>query len=197
MTVAEIRTLLARAFVADPLMVWVFPDERDRQEALAAWLGVSVERYVEAGEVDVVREERLAAVALWRRPSTSLAGPDDLLPSADGLLRAFVGADRAAEIAAGFAAVRARTPDDDVPSCYLHFLAVHPDARGRGLGGRLLRGVLDRSRAEGVPLRLDTTNPDNLPCYESHGRRVRSEARLGPAGPVRWGLQSTTGAAGS
>nr|WP_246405914.1 GNAT family N-acetyltransferase [Modestobacter versicolor] len=159
-----------------------------------------VERYVEAGEVDVVREERLAAVALWRRPSTTLAGPADLLPTADGLLRALLGADRAAEVAAGFAAVRAGTPEDDVPHCYLHFLAVDPDARRRGLGARLLAGVLDRSRAAGVPLRLDTTNPGNLPFYESHGLRVRSEARLGPTGPVMWGLQSTgttTGAAAS
>jgi hypothetical protein len=35
-TVAEIRTLLARAYVADPLLAWVFPDAQDRPEATAA-----------------------------------------------------------------------------------------------------------------------------------------------------------------
>ena len=190
MTVAEIRTLLARAYVEDPLLVWVFPDEQDRQEATAAWLGVSVERYVDAGEVDVVRAPDLAAVALWRLPSTALPGPAGLLPTAGGLLRAFVGAARAAEIAEGFAATRAQSPADDVPAAYLHFLAVDPEARRRGLGGRLLDGVLARARAEGLPLRLDTTNPDNLPFYEAHGLRVLSEARLGPSGPLMWAMGS-------
>lgn len=191
MTVGEIRTLLARAYVADPLLAWVFPDEQDRPEATAAWLGVAVERYVAAGEVDVVRADgALTAVALWRRPSTTLAGGPELLPTSAGLLRALLGTARAAEVGAGFAAARAAAPADDEPAAYLHFLAVDPDARGRGLGGRLLDGVLARCRDDGVPLRLDTTHADNVPFYEAHGLRVRSTARLGPTGPVMWGMES-------
>ena len=188
-TTAEVRTLLARAYVADPLLAWVFPDERHRLDATAAWLGVSVERYLAVGEVEHVREDgELAAVALWRRPATTLAGPPDQLPTAFGLLQALVGADRAAEVAAGFAA--APQPSADVPCAYLHFLAVAPGARGRGLGGQLLDRVLARSRADGVPLRLDTTNPANLPFYEAHGLRVTVEGRLGPTGPTIWRLES-------
>jgi hypothetical protein len=54
-TVAEIRILLARAFTDDPLLCWIFPNAQHRPEAAAAWLGLSVERYVAGGEVDVVR----------------------------------------------------------------------------------------------------------------------------------------------
>ena len=196
--VAEIRTLLARAYAHDPLLAWVFPDEQHRLEATAAWLGVSVERYVAVGEVEHVREDGvLAAVALWRWPATPLAGPPDLLPTAGGLLRALVGVDRAAEIAAGFAA--AAPPPADVPAAYLHFLAVAPGAQGRGLGGQLLDRVLARTRADGVPLRLDTTHPANLPFYAAHGLRVAGEGRLGSTGPAIWRLDSgnADGAAGS
>ena len=189
MSAGEIRTLLARAYAQDPLLAWVFPDEQDRPEATAAWLGVTVERYLAAGEVELEREDDdLAGVALWRRPSTVLDGGSDRLPTAGGLLRALVGATRAAEVAAGFAAAP-RLPAD-VPSAYLHFLAVAPGAQGRGLGGQLLDRVLERSRADGVPLRLDTTNPANLVFYESHGLSVRSEVRLGATGPVMWRLES-------
>ena len=189
MTVAEVRTLLARAYARDPLLAWVFPDEQDRPEATAAWLGVTVERYLAAGEVELAREDdALAAVALWRRPSTVLDGGSDQLPTAGGLLRALVGATRAAEVAAGFATAPRLAAD--VPSAYLHFLAVGPGAQGRGLGGQLLDRVLERSRADGVPLRLDTTNPANLVFYESHGLSVRSEVRLGPTGPLMWRLES-------
>jgi ribosomal protein S18 acetylase RimI-like enzyme len=185
----EIRTLLARAYAQDPLLAWVFPDEDTRRDSTAAWLGVTVERYLDVGEVEEVREDGvLAAVALWRRPLTTLAGPPDQLPTAFGLLRALVGAERAAEVAAGFSA--APQPPDDVPGAYLHFLAVAPGARGRGLGGQLLDRVLARSRADGVPLRLDTTNPASLPFYESHGLTVTTEARLGPAGPRIWRLRT-------
>ncbi|MFQ1001007.1 GNAT family N-acetyltransferase [Modestobacter sp. SSW1-42] len=188
-TAAEIRTLLARAYVADPLLTWVFQDDEDRLEATAAWLGVSVERHLEVGEVEHVREDgELAAVALWRRPGTVLAGPPGQLPTAGGLLQAIVGADRAADIAAGFAAAP-RLPDD-VPAAYLHFLAVAPDAQGRGLGGRLLDRVVARTRADGVLLRLDTTNPANLPFYRAHGLVVRAEERLGPTGPRIWRLET-------
>ena len=189
MTAGEIRTLLARAYARDPLLVWVFPDEDTRRDSTAAWLGVTVERYLEVGEVEEVREDGvLEAVALWRRPPTTLTGPPDQLPTAFGLLRALVGAGRAAEVAAGFAA--APQPSADVPAAYLHFLAVAPGAQGRGLGTQLLDRVLARSRADGVPLRLDTTNPANLPFYEAHGLRVTTEARLGPTGPRIWRLRT-------
>ena len=189
MRAGEVRGLLARAYARDPLLAWVFPDEGHRLEATAAWLGVSVERYLAVGEVAETREDgALTAVALWRRPDTALAGPPEDLPTAAGLLRALIGTDRAAEIAAGFGA----TPrlDADVPCAYLHFLAVAPGGQGRGLGGELVDRVLERARADGVPLRLDTTNPVNLPFYETHGLRVAAEGRLGPTGPSIWRLES-------
>ena len=40
-TVAEVRTLLARAFVDDPLMVWFFPDDQSRLQALLPQLSNS------------------------------------------------------------------------------------------------------------------------------------------------------------
>jgi ribosomal protein S18 acetylase RimI-like enzyme len=188
-TAGEIRGLLARAYAQDPLLSWVFPDAGHRLESSAAWLGVSVERYLAVGLVEEVREDGvLVATALWRRPDTVLAGSPDQLPTAGGLLRALVGADHAGEVTAGFAAVP--RPPDDVPVAYLNFLAVAPAAQGRRLGGRLLDQVVARSRESGLPLRLDTTNPVNLPFYEAHGLSVRAEDRLGPTGPLIWRLQT-------
>lgn len=191
-TSAEVRTLLARAYRCDPLMTWVFPQEEHRLEAAAAWLGVAVERYLARGEVDVVRDDGLAAVALWRLPETSLDGPETL-PTARGVLRAVVGAEHAAAVARGFALAREQAPVPAHPHAYLHFLAVAPGSQRRGLGGRLLDDVLSRTRSLGVPLRLETTNPANVPFYEAHGLRVRAEARLGDTGPVLWALDSGSG----
>ena len=191
-TDAEVRTLLARAYVDDPLMAWVFPAGEHRLEATAAWLGVAVERYLARGEVDVVRDDGLAAAALWRFPDTSLDGPETL-PTAGGVLRAVVGTAHAAEVARGFALAREQAPPPEHPHAYLHFLAVAPGSRRRGLGGRLLDDVLARTRSVGAPLRLETTNRENLAFYAAHGLRVASEARLGASGPTLWALESGSG----
>jgi GNAT superfamily N-acetyltransferase len=185
----DVRGLLARAFVADPLMTWVFPDAEHRLESLAAWLGIAVERYLTDGRAESADHDgALTAVALWRLPGTALPGDDGSLPTSPGLLRALVGPAHAEAVAQGFAAVRGHAPPPE-EHAYLQFLAVAPGAQGRGLGGELLERVVEQAAGARLPLRLDTTNPVNLPFYEAHGLRVRSEARLGPAGPTMWSLE--------
>src|SRR4051794_34868389 len=78
---AEARTLLAHAFAGDPMFAWVFPDAAHRLEAMAAWLGVAVERYLAGGHAETVREDGvLTGVALWRSPGAPAAGRADELP---------------------------------------------------------------------------------------------------------------------
>jgi GNAT superfamily N-acetyltransferase len=186
----EVRALVARAFFADPLMTWIFPDAEHRVESLAAWLGVAVERYLADGRAESAAPDGvLTAVALWRLPGTALPADDGSLPTSPGLLRALVGPAHAEAVAEGFAAVRGHAPPPEEPHAYLQFLAVAPGAQGRGLGGELLDRVVEQAAGARLPLRLDTTNPVNLPFYEAHGLQVRSEARLGPAGPTMWSLE--------
>lgn len=189
MSAAGVRTLLAHAYLDDPLTAWIFPDEDQRLHGSAAWLGVAVERYLAGGEVETAGDGALHAVALWRLPGTSLAGAPDALPTAAGLLEAVVGPAWAAQVAEGFAFAREQAPPPGTPHAYLNFLAVAPEEQRRGHGGVLLERVQQRAAEAGVALRLETTNPANLPFYETHGLRVRSEARLGPSGPTMWALE--------
>ena len=48
LTAVEARTLLAGAFVEDPLMRWFFPDDETRPHACAALFGLFVEQYLAA-----------------------------------------------------------------------------------------------------------------------------------------------------
>ena len=188
---AEVRTLLARAYLDDPLTAWIFPDEDQRPHGSAAWLGVAVERYLSGGRVEsTVRDGSLAAVALFRLPGDDLATGGDVLPTAGGLLQAVVGPAWAAQVAEGFGAAREQAPPPGEPHVYLNFLAVAPGQQRRGHGGELLQRVKAQALDAGAPLRLETTNPVNLPFYEAHGLQVRSEVRLGPSGPTMWALQT-------
>ncbi len=62
---------------------------------------------------------------------------------------------------------------------YINNIAVSPDARGRGIGERLLSHVIDRSRKAGysaVELDVTTVNEGAIRFYERHGFTKQSES---------------------
>jgi GNAT superfamily N-acetyltransferase len=183
----EIRSLLARAFAHDPLMVWFFPDEGSRPHACAALFGLFAEHYLAVGRVDALRQERLGAVAMWRWPDGQVEQPETL-PTTSGLMTALMGPARAAELGPAFAAIAELRPAQ--PHAYLHLLGVEPELRGHGLGGEVLAPGLAAAREAGLVACLETMNPANLPFYRSHGFVVRHEIQLAAGGPTVWHLRT-------
>jgi GNAT superfamily N-acetyltransferase len=185
----EARTLLARAFVDDPLMVWFFPDDDARPHACAAMFGLFAEHYLADGRVDVVRRPDPLAVAMWQWPRPDGAEPHpaaESLPTVGGLMTALLGAGRAAEVGGALGLLGELRPTR--PHAYLHLLAVHPDARHQGLGGEVLERGLAAARSADLVACLDTMNPANVPFYEAHGMSVRHRAPLAAGGPTVWAM---------
>jgi ribosomal protein S18 acetylase RimI-like enzyme len=188
LSVVEARTLLARAFARDPLMIWFFPDDEVRPHACAAMFGLFAERYLAAGRVDAVRRGEPVAVAMWRwpgQPEDDGAAPERL-PTMGGLMMALMGADRAARMGGGMAVLGELRPPE--PHAYLHLLGVDPGCRGEGLGGQLLDQGIAAARSDGLVACLDTMNPANVPFYEAHGMSVRHEVALPDGGPTVWSM---------
>jgi ribosomal protein S18 acetylase RimI-like enzyme len=186
LTVAEARTLLATAFVDDPLMRWFFPDDDTRPHACAALFGLFAEQYLATGRVDAVRRDRVVAVAMWRRPGPADEQPGSL-PTPPGLMAALMGAARAAEIGSAMSVIGPLRPPE--PYAYLHVLGVDPAARRQGLGGEVLRPGLEAARGAGLTACLETMNPANVPFYEAHGFSVLHEVQL-RGGPTVWAMRA-------
>ena len=186
-SVVQARTVLARAFADDPLMVWFFPDPDVRPHACAAMFGLLAEHYLADGRVDVAARTEPVAVAMWRWPGPAAedAAPEEL-PSMGGLLSAFMGPARAQEVGVAMGTLAAFRPPE--PHAYLHLLGVHPDLCGQGVGGELLERGLTATREAGLVACLDTMNPANVPFYEAHGFEVRAEVELAPDGPTSWAM---------
>jgi len=55
------------------------------------------------------------------------------------------------------------------PHWYLPLVGVEPLHQSRGLGATVLRPVLQRCDRERLPAYLESTNPRNIPFYESLG----------------------------
>jgi GNAT superfamily N-acetyltransferase len=185
-TAVEARTLLAGAFVEDPLMRWFFPDEDVRVHACAALFGLFAEQYLAAGRVDVVRRDRPVAVAMWRWPAA--AEQPESLPTPPGLMTALLGATRAAAAGAAMRVIGGLRPPE--PYAYLHLLGVDPAVRRQGLGGEVLAPGLAAARTAGLTACLETMNPANVPFYEAHGFSVRHELRLEAGGPTVWSMST-------
>lgn len=186
LTAVEARTLLARAFVEDPLMRWFFPDDDTRPHACAALFGLFAEQYLAAGRVDVVRRPGPVAVAMWRWPGTAAAEQLESLPTPPGLMTALMGPAHAAEVGAAMGVIAQLRPPE--PYAYLHVLGVDPAARRQGLGAEVLAPGLEAARGAGLTACLETMNPANVPFYEAHGLSVRHEVTLGAGGPTVWAM---------
>ncbi|ROS31146.1 GNAT family N-acetyltransferase [Cellulomonas sp. PhB150] len=168
--VPAIRTVLARAYDANPLIRWVFPDDATRAGSTAAWLGPSIEQYLAVGVVHVaLAGSAVVGVAAWR-PAGAASAPAGRPAPAD-VLRGLVGPTRAAEVLEVLAGTRELAPS--TTAAYLNYFAVDPPHQGRGHGARLL-GAAPEGDAW-----LGTTDPTNVPFYERLGYRTFASRPLG------------------
>lgn len=55
---------------------------------------------------------------------------------------------------------------------HLDMLAIQQPYRGKGYATRIMKPMLEESSSRGIPLTLETQNPDNLPKYEHYGFKV-------------------------
>jgi hypothetical protein len=62
----------------------------------------------------------------------------------------------------------------------------HGQAFALGFGAALLRPMLERCDADGVPAYLEATSPRNRALYERHGFEVTEELKLPAGGPPIW-----------
>ncbi|MCC2312995.1 GNAT family N-acetyltransferase [Cellulomonas xiejunii] len=104
------------------------------------------------------------------------------MPSPAGVLRALVGAQRAAPVLGALGGASTLAPP--APGPYLNYLAVHPAHQARGHGGALLDHGVDALRAVGGTPWLGTTDPRNVPFYERHGFSTAGTRVLDDPGPV-------------
>jgi len=169
---------LTRAFQDDPMWSCVLPDAARRAEVLRpmwdALIGFSrvygVTYTTPGGE----------GAACWIAPGNTKTTLWKVLRTGMGLPRAMMRLPKDAR-ARFFEMMRFIDKNHEElmpgPHWYLWALGVDPDAQGRGIGGALLRPVLDRADADGVSCYLETQTEANVAFYRSLGFEVVREAR--------------------
>lgn len=149
---------LVAAFVKDPVLRYLFPDDGTYPQYAAAFFGHLFDKRVDRGTVWTIGNG--LAVAMWDGP-----GPDDVTPRRS--LADQLPADAMARVNAYDEAVHGALPK--APFWYLGVLGTHPDHTGRRWGHTLMATGLRRAAADGVPAVLETSNPGNVEVYRRAG----------------------------
>ena len=156
---------LAAAFLDDPIFVWV-----NRGRPIKPGPAVTGFRAVINGELRKQHPELFVtdgdgSVSIWH-------GIDDWKGSTIESLRVLPAFTRV--FGRGITrVVKTLTTMEKVhpsePHYHLAYVGTHPDQQGRGLGTAVLRPMLDRCDAEGVPAYLENSKPRNEAFYVRHG----------------------------
>jgi ribosomal protein S18 acetylase RimI-like enzyme len=177
---ADRRAIVAdlhAAFMDDPVLGWVFPDEEHRRRYGMHFFAMHARRLIPQG----LAWRADGGSALWALPDQWRESPwDDLRLAAASLPGVWR---RAPLVGRGMLALEARHPEE--PHLYLAVIGVRPEVQGRGLGSALLRPGLSYADEHGLPAYLESSNIRNVPLYERHGFRVTGEHHQ-PAGPTMW-----------
>jgi ribosomal protein S18 acetylase RimI-like enzyme len=159
---------LAHAFHDDPLMVYTVPDAAERTRVLPDVYARMIRFGVLTGEV-YVTAGALEGVALWLPPNAKWTR-ENIEASGMHETATLIGNDayqRYREVVGREWNARER---DMTGACwYLFLLGVEPNRQRRGLGGALMRPVLERADKEQVACYLETENQRNVAFYLKQG----------------------------
>src|SRR5262249_55226472 len=185
MTMAEIQPVaraLARAFYDDPHFRWSVRDDAKRMHRLERGFTTFIGRVWLPHDAGYTHE-RLIGAALWIPPNTWPLGPLAQLRSLPAIALTLRADTPRLLKALNF--LEKKHPRE--PAHWsLPIVGVAPAWQGRGYGAALLRGMLQRCDAEGVPAYLEATTPRNLALHERNGFEAIEECRYAADGPPLW-----------
>jgi ribosomal protein S18 acetylase RimI-like enzyme len=75
------------------------------------------------------------------------------------------------------------------PHWYIWVLGAHPNHQGKGLGGKLLRPILQNADENSVVVYLECSNPKSLDFYKKYRFQVTKQIVPVSGGPPIWGLE--------
>lgn len=181
----KLARMLARAFHADPLYRYAFPDAVCR-EAHTAWDMETLVRYgMMFGQVHAAPLH--SGCIVWLPPGETHFSEERCAQAGMLDMPAFISPDSAQRLN--------RFVDDTevvhdwlAPEAhyYLVLLGVSPARQGEGIGSALLAPLLLEANSSNCAVYLETTNGRNISYYQKHGFEVRHNARLSDGSIEVW-----------
>lgn len=176
--VQRLRTVLAEAFMEDPIFGWLIPNDARRRARLCHYFGIELcHLALPRGRVETTDDLAGAMLSLppgkWRVPLHTT------------LLHGSVFGVRVAKAASLGATMEWRHMHlAREPHYYVRDIGVHPDTQGRGLGSTLMRPTLDRCDREGLSAYIEASNERSAALYARLGFHLIEELRVWGSPPL-------------
>ena len=179
---AKVAASLASAFSEDPLFAWMSgagPNqsiEPKMRVLFNAFLKLDLPR----GDHLVFTDEDGIGAAIWKHPNRWKMPAGDMVRALPGMLRSL--GTKAPRMMGAITAIEKVHPKEE--HYYLEVLGTHQDKQSKGVGSAVIRHMLDRCDAEGMPAYLESSNPRNIPFYARHGFEPTGEIVVGKGAPT-------------
>jgi len=177
--------VFARAFSDDPLMVYAIPNRAERARLLPE-VYVRMIRFGHLAGVVYTTAGAIEGAAVWLPPDAKWTR-ENIEASGMHQLATLIGDDayqRYREVVGR--EWQARQRDMLAPCWYLFLLGVEPARQRRGLGGELMRPILERADRDHLACYLETENQRNVPFYLKQGFEVIVDGEEAGSSGVRF-----------
>lgn len=176
---AELARHLAAAFADDPVFKFLFPPAMSRREArLQGMFRLEAARSEKRGGTWVAEG---AGASVWFPPGQWRSTTWEDLRDAPRWIRLLGRQSGLAQKVRSYMEAHHRLLPDH---WYLLYIGIEPDRQGQGLGGALLRPVLEECDRTGTPAYLEASCERNRSLYERHGFVEREALPLPEGGPT-------------
>ncbi len=182
----EIGTMLARAFLDDPIFVYLVDDAAKRLVFLTRLMQVSVHITQHGHGVVLAPGVHQAALffAPGRYPPSFWLDARRSLVVASSLLLKGMTYRKTKEGLVINNRMQENLKKYATDSWYLMVIGIDPSSQGQGLGGRLLASFCSQVDNTQKSAYLETTNPANIGYYQRYGFKVVDEIRLPKVPPI-------------
>ena len=183
-----LATVLGRAFLDEPNVVYVLPDQPARRELLTSFLAEAIRGARLYGHIDTA--PTIDGAALWISPGRefSLAQRVQARTVAKPVKRR-KSFKRYVKLATAVEEVRYRLIRE--PHWYLLALSLEPIQQARSMGNALIKPGLARADSDGLPCYLETSQERHLRFYQEHGFQIAGAGCI-PGGPNFWAMIRTS-----
>jgi GNAT superfamily N-acetyltransferase len=172
--------VLQAAFFDDPVISWIFPDERSRARRAAGMFRSLLQHHYLSSHTVWTTPDQVGG-ALWSPPGHWKLTTREILRTGLPMLSAM--GRRAIPSLRLLDYIDKQHPEG--PHWYLGILGTSPAHQGKGVGAALMQPVLERCDREGLPAYLESSKETNIPFYARHGFVVTGEITP-PGGPTLW-----------
>ena len=172
---ASIIDVLVRAFSADPVAQWIWPDSQQYHMYFPSFVRAFAGKAFTHGSAYYV--DGYAAAALWLPPGVL---PDEDMLS--GIFQRSVSEQSQKDVIAVFDQMARYHPSE--PHWHLPLMGVDPLKQGKGFGSALMQHALVQCDRDNKLAYLESSSPRSVPFYKRHGFELLGTIQLGNSPPI-------------